>query len=221
MDNRKRALIFANGLITNDDRVREFIEDEVLIIAADGGALHCARLDINPDYLIGDFDSLSESDRIRFVEKGTIVIRHPAHKDYTDLELALLHARSIGVEDILVFGGLGARWDQTLANLLLPASSGLLDTHIQLVDDRQVLTMLQDGQRHSFLGMPGDIVSLIPISGDVLGVTTQGLEYPLDSETLHFGTTRGISNTLTGRQGSVSIQQGSLLCVVIHASQYT
>jgi thiamine pyrophosphokinase len=147
------------------------------------------------------------------------MIHHPARKDYTDLELALLHARSLGVEDILVFGGLGARWDQTLANLLLPASIGLMDTKIHLVDDRQVLTMLHGSENHTILGEPGDVVSLIPISGDSHGVTTQGLEYPLDAETLHFGATRSISNTLIDRRASVSLQQGALLCVVIHLDQ--
>lgn len=219
MADRKRALVFANGLITNDDSVRELLANGDLIIAADGGAMHCARLGIKPDYLIGDFDSLPDPDLDQFIEQGVVMIHHPARKDYTDLELALLHARSLGVEDILVFGGLGARWDQTLANLLLPASIGLMDTKIHLVDDRQVLTMLHGSENHTILGEPGDVVSLIPISGDTHGVTTQGLEYPLDAETLHFGATRGISNTLTGRRASVSLQQGALLCVVIHLDQ--
>ncbi len=216
MAERMRALVFANGLITDDGSVRGLFETGDVIIAADGGALHCARLGINPDYLIGDFDSLPEPDMDRFIKAGSVVIRHPSRKDYTDLELALLHARSLGIKDILVFGGLGARWDQTLANLLLPASPALMDIQIRLVDNRQVLTMLHGKGQFSIQGSPGDIVSLIPVSSDVHGVRTQGLEYPLDGETLHFGATRGISNTLTGRQGSVTIGQGSLLCVVIH-----
>ncbi len=219
MADRMRAVIFANGLITDDERVHKYLESGDLIIAADGGALHCARLGIIPDYLIGDFDSLLESDLDQFIAQETVMIRHPARKDYTDLELALLHARSLGVEDILVFGGLGARWDQTLANLLLPASIGLKDTKIRLVDDQQVLTMLHGGENYSILGEPGDVVSLIPVSGGAHGVTTQGLEYPLEGETLHFGASRGISNSLTGKQGSISLEQGSLLCVVIHQDQ--
>jgi thiamine pyrophosphokinase len=49
-----------------------------------------------------------------------------------------------------------------------------------------------------------------------LGVSVQGLEYPLHRDRLLFGSTRGVSNTLLGECAHVSLEQGLLLCIVIH-----
>jgi thiamine pyrophosphokinase len=216
LDGQIRAVIFANGLIDDYEQIPLWIKKGDLIIAADGGGRHCSRLGLVPDYLIGDFDSLSEAELEHFSAMGAEIVRHPAQKDYTDLELAMLQAKSAGAQQVLVFAGLGARWDQTLANLLLPASSDLTNISVRLVDGMQELTMLHSGEQLNIQGQPGDIVSLIPISDDVSGVTTQGLEYPLDDEPMHLGATRGISNTLIHSDGTVSLKHGSLICVIIH-----
>jgi thiamine pyrophosphokinase len=65
-------------------------------------------------------------------------------------------------------------------------------------------------------GFPGDIVSLIPLAGDAKGITTSGLEYPLNRETLYVGSTRGVSNRLLDVEGSISLKEGILLCTIIH-----
>ena len=74
------------------------------------------------------------------------------------------------------------------------------------------------GQRkiHRILGQPGDTVSFIPISGDVSGVTTRGLAYPLLGETLFLGSSRSVSNTLLETEATIELEQGLLVCVVIH-----
>ena len=159
-----------------------------------------------------------QAEQSRFSGAGTQIVRHPARKDYTDLELSLIHAKSVGATSILVLGGLGARWDQSLANLLLPASKDLEGINIRLVDGEQELTMLRSGAQFEFEGNPGDIVSLVPISDRVDGVSTEGLEYPLEDETLYLGATRSISNSLLGSSGSVRVKRGYLLCVIIHGS---
>ncbi len=216
MSRRKQALIFANGRIDNLEAVSRFRGVDNLIIAADGGARHCQKLGIMPNVLIGDFDSLNEAELIIYEKAGAEIIRHPARKDYTDLELALLHAKSIGATQAIVFGGLGLRWDQTLANLLLPASNELSQMRIQLIDGNQEITVLHAGDEYEFHGSPGDTVSLIPLNAETTGISTQGLEYPLANESLVFGSTRGISNVLVGTTASLHLEKGLLLCVVIH-----
>ena len=42
-------------------------------------------------------------------------------------------------------------------------------------------------------GSKGDILSLLPLGGDAAGVSTLGLLYPLDAETLNEGYARGMS----------------------------
>lgn len=213
-----RAIIFANGVLTNPITIHPDFAPDDLIIAADGGLLHCTSLGITPTALIGDFDSLLPEDIVEMEKRGVTILRHPREKDETDLELALRYAAQQHPERILIFGALGARWDQTMANLLLPALDEFHEQEIRLLDGSQELTILNAPARTHLLlaGIAGDTVSLIPVSGDVQGVRTQGLEYPLKDETLVFGATRGVSNTLITDKAEVEIRRGSLMVIVIH-----
>ena len=212
-----RAVIFANGLLSDPDRARAAIRPNDLLIAADGGSAHFLTLGLNPHVLIGDFDSLSETDLERMASRGVEIIRHPAHKDFTDLELALQYAEARGVEEIWVYAALGARWDHTLANLLLPAAAALQKSCIVLIDGPHEIRLIRSGETLEVHGKQGDILSLIPLGGDAHGVSTADLEYPLTGETLFFGGTRGVSNVFLRDAASVRLERGLLLCVVIHA----
>lgn len=216
-----RAVIFANGKMNDPTQARTQVKQGDLLIAADGGALHCLELDLTPDLVIGDFDSLQQEDLNILESRGAEIIRYPARKDYTDLELALQHAVQRGAEDILVIAALGARWDQTLANLLLPAAATLEETTVSLVDGPQELRLLRGPDRLELTGRKGEIVSLVPLGGPAEIITTSGLEYPLNGETLDFGSTRGISNVMLGRKASIHLQRGLLLCIIIHGDEDT
>jgi len=210
-----RAVIIANGPLTRPPKLRP----GDLLIAADGGARHCLELGLTPKVVIGDMDSLT-ADELKILESaGGKVIRHPARKDFTDLELALSYAVEAGADPILVYAALGARWDQTLANLLLPAAREFASTRIRLVDGDQEIQLLRGGESLELTGSPGDTVSLIPVSGDASGITTEGLEYGLLDGSLVFGSTRGISNVLLAGRASVSLRAGLLICVVFHTDE--
>ncbi|MCI0521368.1 MAG: thiamine diphosphokinase [Chloroflexi bacterium] len=216
MSNPSRVVIFANGALTQPAAALAALSPDDLVIAADGGARHCRQLHILPHVLIGDFDSLTEAEVAAFAEQGCQVIRHAARKDFTDLELALRHARKLGAARVLVFAALGARWDQTLANLLLPAAPGLEAMRIVLADGFQQVELARGGETLTLHGRPGDTVSLIPVGGHAHGVTTAGLEYPLRDETLYLAAARGVSNVLLQESAQVHVREGLLLCVTIH-----
>ena len=74
-------------------------------------------LGLNPDVLIGDLDSASESEVEKVRPAQGQVIQYPVHKDETDLELAVLAAIQRGYREILILGALGGRLDMTLANI--------------------------------------------------------------------------------------------------------
>jgi thiamine pyrophosphokinase len=205
-----RTIIFANGRLSQPPELRP----DDWIIAADGGARHCLAWGLRPRVVIGDLDSLSEDDLASLNADQVQIIQHPRRKDYTDLELALEYALKQGADEIIIVAALGERWDQTLANLLLPAA--FAPGRIRLVDDHQEIGFLRSGEHTLICGEPGDTVSLIPLSKEARGIYTQHLEYPLDNETLHFGSTRGISNVLLEQSGYVSLQEGLVAYVVIH-----
>jgi thiamine pyrophosphokinase len=209
------AVIFANGVLIDSPQIQAAIRSANLIVAANGGAHHCQALGVTPHVLVGDFDSLSPDQLTSYEQQGVQILRHPARKDFTDLELAVEYVQTAGAREVLVLGALGNRWDQTLANLLMPASQNFQGLVIRLLDGQQEINLVRSEQTLPLYGIPGDTVSLVPLWGDALRISTQGLEYPLHEETLQFGSTRGISNVLTAHQASVHLEQGLLVVVLI------
>ena len=205
-----RAVIFANGSLN----LPVALSPGDFIIAADGGAQHCLALGLIPAVVIGDLDSLTPADLEALKAKGAEIVQFPARKDFTDLELAIKHARSSGAEEILILGALGKRWDQTLANVMLPAAFS--DLNIRLVDGNQEFFYLRTGETITVTGSPGDTLSLVPVGGEAQGITTDKLEYPLQGENLPLGSTRGVSNVLLAEAAQISLREGFLLCVVMH-----
>lgn len=208
-----RAVIFANGLLNLPPDWEAIVRTADLLIAADGGGRHCLRLGLRPHALFGDLDSLTEEEVAQLTAQGAHLERYPRAKDQTDLEIALLWAVQRGARQIDLFGALGGRWDQSLANLLLAAHPRLQVASLVFHDGPQRLYPIRSfGVIH---GQPGDTVSLIPLGGPAEGVTTQGLAYPLEDGRLPFGATLGVSNELVAPEATVRVQRGLLLCVVI------
>lgn len=212
-----RAIVIANGHIGNSEASRAQTWPHDLVICADGGAQHALALGLAPDVVIGDLDSLDGNLQARLEGEGCQVLVHPTRKDETDLELALHYAIDHGVDEILILGALGGRIDQTLANVLLLALPELEGIKTRIAAGDQEMFLIR-GQ--AFIeGQVGDTVSLLPIAGDVTGITTEGLKYTLQRGTLKFGPTLGVSNVLTAPVAQVQMERGLLLC--IHISNHS
>lgn len=207
-------LIFANGEPNDGPMVQRALAagKAAHVIAADGGARVAAYFGRRPDTLIGDMDSLPSADVERFEREGVHVLRYPAEKNETDLELCLLFAAQQGARWVRIIGGIGGRFDQVLANVLLMALPVLGACDVEVVAGKQAIRLLPAGA-HTLTGDVGDTVSLIPITGDVHGIRTEGLRYPLRDETLRFGLARGVSNELNAPHATISVREGLLLLV--------
>jgi len=210
------AVIVANGTPTDPVADQKQVPPGALIIAADGGADYCRALDVVPDVIIGDMDSINGNLEASDFQ-GVEIIRHPARKDATDLELAIRLALDRGAQMITILGALGGRWDMSVGNLLLMTLPELKTIPVKFIDGRQEISLLTGPGHAVFNGQSGDTLSLIPVGPAAICVSLQGLAYALENETLTCGSTRGISNVLQGRQATVSLKNGSLLCVLIRA----
>jgi thiamine pyrophosphokinase len=208
-----RTIIIAAGSIDDPQRDHQRIQPTDFIIAADGGAAYSHMLGLEPDVIIGDLDSLDQDILQQYRQRDINIITHPTHKDATDLELAIEYALQQDAAEIIVLGALGQRWDHSLGNILLLANPEFQTVPLRMVSGPVEIGLVQPSKMYAIDGKIGDLVSLIPLKGDVSGITTQGLEYPLEKGRLRYGATRGISNTLTQPTATVSIQQGLLLCL--------
>lgn len=211
----RSVLIFANGELDDTDWIRPYVADAAAIIAADGGMRHLQSLGIRPNLIIGDLDSLPSDALPEPIDGMVNVLRYPEAKDETDLELALLYVSEHypGMQ-VLVFGGVGGRLDQTLANLMLAAHPRLANTSVRFVEKRESAWLIRE--QTTITGGKGDRVSLLPIGGPAHVAATTGLRWPLRDEVLAFGPARGISNEMTAEIATVRLHSGLLLC--IHAT---
>ena len=207
-----RAVIVASGDVAPTDA--RHLDSADLVIAADGGADVLDRLGRRPDRLVGDLDSADPALVARLTAAGTAVERHPADKEASDTELALASALEAGATELVVLGALGgARVDHELANVLLLASPALAGRAVRLARGPTTLRMVGERGRLDLDGGTGDLVTLLPIGGDAVGVTTNGLRWELDRATLALGPSRGLSNEILRAPASVSVTEGRLLAV--------
>lgn len=203
----KTALIFLHGDLTCISHIPPHVKTAELIIAADGGAEYAIQCGLTPHIVIGDLDSISARTK-QYLEHKTQWQVYPREKDYTDAELAIQYALKQKATTIYIAGFLGRRIDHMMATLFylstLPATFTLLEgtQRITLIKEKTIIT-----------GKKDDEISLIPLQGDCIGITTVGLAYPLQNETLPYGATRGVSNIMNSEKATIEIHSGTLLCI--------
>jgi thiamine pyrophosphokinase len=183
-----------------------------MCIAADSGAAKALQYGCTPHIVVGDFDSLGRELFEDLRKQGSEMRQAAVEKDETDTELAVQTAIDEGATRITLLGAFGgARIDHEMANILLLA--GYKDIPITLVDGPSICWIVRGPGNTAIDGSKGDLVSLLPLTGDASGIRTEGLYYPLQGETLAFGKPRGVSNVLTGKHAVVSVENGILLVV--------
>jgi thiamine pyrophosphokinase len=210
--NYETGIILANGELNHPERIRERLRelDVHFVLAADGGVHHAPVLELHLDSVIGDLDSISNSEKQFFVDADVTIQEVSAHKDETDLELALLHAIDLSVKRIVILGGTGGRLDMTLSNMTLLTHPAIGSQRLEFWTNNQT-TWLITPPGEGIEGAVGDTLSLIPLFEDALGVRTMNLAYPLQNEDLHQGPARGVSNVFTSGNVEVLLNSGSLV----------
>jgi len=222
----RHALVVADGDVaerrTLDARWAGWADGVDLVVAADAGALRAEALGFRPDLVVGDADSLTEADVARFRATGIDIELASTDKDESDTELAVRAALSRGAQRLTIVGALGGRrFDHALANVSLLALPELATVPTVLLDASSRISLLRSRPASSgearldLRGPAGEIVTLLPWGGDVRVVTTTGLRYPLDDETLRVGPSRGLSNVRVGGDASVTIADGALLVIQV------
>jgi thiamine pyrophosphokinase len=188
------------------------------VVCADSAGEAALTWGIEPDYLVGDMDSIKPAALAELQARPSVkILGFKAEKDETDLELAILTALEAGARRITIVGAIGGRLDHMLANIYLLAMPRLdeLGAQTRILSEQEEIYLLRPHQSPLKLeGAPGEIVSIFPFNGDTTGVYTERLQYPLKRETLYFGPSRGISNVMLENTAEVGLESGLLL--VIH-----
>jgi thiamine pyrophosphokinase len=181
------------------------------VVAADGGLLRARALGLDVDVVVGDLDSVTPEALAAAEAAGARIVRHPQAKDATDLELALDEAVALGARRVVVVASAEGRLDHLVASLLLLAAERYATLELDALVGVALVHVVRGERRLS--GVPGELLTLVPLGGPATGVTTDGLEYPLAGETLQPGTTRGVSNVFVDETATVRVGSGTVLAI--------
>ena len=200
-------LIFTGGDTPPADLIDDLPVPD-LTIAADSGYDAAVELQHPVDVLVGDMDSISASE----IPDHVIVERHPPNKDASDLELALALATRESPGRIVIVGGSGGRFDHELTVTLTICSNRWAGVdEIDWITPRGRSHVIR--RRRILHGDVGALLSLIAVGGDASGVSTTGLRWNLDAETLFDGSSRGLSNIMEAPVTDIRVGAGCLLAV--------
>jgi thiamine pyrophosphokinase len=206
-------LSFTAIILTSGDPVAPTLRHRLprpdLVVAADSGYHLAQLLSMRVDLLIGDLDSIDPDVDL----SDTEVLRHPPDKEKSDLELAIDAASARGATNLVVVGGGGGRLDHLLANAAVIAAYS--EAPVQWFTGAEIVYVVSGTQ--VIRGSIGDLVTLLAAGGDARGVTTRNLRYPLDRETLPFGSARGLSNVMLTTEAEVTVESGVLIAVHVPA----
>ncbi len=217
------------------------LNEDDMLIAADGGYAACLEAGLQPDLLVGDFDSLAGG---KPAQIDCPVLELPCKKDDTDLMVCLRRGLQAGYREFCVHRALGGDLGHTaaavrcLAWLREQGANGMLygngqsacivlpqDGELCLADvapercllagDGEAATQSADASTAAASRLrPGTRVSVFSFGGDAHGVLERGLEWELDGATLRASDHIGVSNESISERPVVAVTHGALLVIV-------
>lgn len=206
-----RCVIIINGEISDYGFCANLIESNDYIIAVDGGARHLRKLNVLPNILIGDFDSISSLENYRQLYPKCIIEKYDARKDFTDFELAINKVLALGYKEVIILGAIGERIDHLFANVFLLDKLNAHNVKARIVNFKNIIQLVNDGI--DVKGAEGSLVSLIPVTPYIIVKETVGLEYPLKDHRIDFAQSLGISNVIVHKEASITLSLGKALVI--------
>lgn len=193
------------------------LQENDYVIAVDGGLSYCGILMVEPDLILGDFDSVSEQEKLAIealqAEIPDRIVELPVEKDDTDMLAALKQGLALGYRDFRIYAGTGGRFDHTLANIQCLLYLKNHDATGYLVDGTGMILVLQNEAVHLNRKLEGTM-SLFALGKEAKGVTIQGMKYTLEDYTLTNDNPIGISNEFIGEEACISVEDGELVCMI-------
>ena len=193
------------------------LSEEDFIIAADGGLSYCALLGVEPDLIVGDFDSVSdqEAEAIKELESRIPerIIRFPREKDDTDMLAALKEGFFRGYRDFRIYAATGGRLDHTLANIQCLMYLKNHDAVGYLVDGAGMVLVIANEAVRFQKSLEG-YLSLFSLERQTSGVTIRNMKYTLENAVITNDFPVGISNEFIGEEAEIIVENGALVCIV-------
>ncbi|WP_172355721.1 thiamine diphosphokinase [Pseudolactococcus insecticola] len=154
-----RIIILAGGPASGFDRQIKALPNfsDSYFVGVDRGAFRLMTAGFPVDLAIGDFDSLTADELGLVKDYAGKWYQAPAEKDDTDLELAVLTATEqvSEIREIIIFGGLGGRFDHEIQIFYLPLQA-------RFASLAQKIVLMNETNHISFRGEGTHVLTKIP-----------------------------------------------------------
>lgn len=173
VDRNVETVILANGIFPTHTIPLSILNRSDFLVCCDGATNSLYRTNKHPDAIVGDCDSLSEENRIRFAN----IIHRISEQETNDLTKAVNFCLKQGKKKITILGATGKREDHTIANISLLCEY-MVSCDVQMITDHGVFVSIDSPS--SFESRKGQQVSLFCI--DRCTISTENLKYPINNQ---------------------------------------
>lgn len=204
----KKCIILANGKPPRKQIIKYlFNKGYITLICADGGANHARKMNLVPDFIIGDLDSISDK-TFNFYKSKSKIIKVTRQND-TDVEKALKLAIRKGYKESILLGVTGDRLDHTFCNLGIVIKF-FNKIKSMIIAENSILIPLSN--KNTITSIHGETISLYGFNRRT-SITTKGLKYPLTKTALPFGERESTSNVSTSTEVKINVEGGIIFLI--------
>lgn len=207
------TLIVTGGNI-NTEFLKETLEKTEFetIIAADKGLEALNKINVMPNYIIGDFDSVNKTTLNQYENKNIEITYLKPEKDFTDTHMAIKLAIEKRAKHITIIGATGTRMDHTLANIHVLNEALQNNVPTEIINENNRI-MLINRKAKLIKNTNYKYVSIIPLTTKITGVTLKGFKYNIENATINLGESIGVSNEQIEQEALIEIKEGIAILI--------
>ena len=207
-------------IVTGGNVKKEFLIDTIdkmnfdTIIAVDNGLKILNEINVKPNHIVGDFDTVNKDILDLYLENSSIKIhKFNPIKDNTDTDIAIRLAIELKSYEIIILGGIGSRIDHILGNIQVLKYA--LDNNIkcEIIDENNEIQLISKTTALNKYEIDKKYVSLIPLTEKVENINLKGFKYELENGELTIGSSLGISNEIVEEQAIIEFSNGILIMI--------
>lgn len=209
----KKTVIVSGGMLEEDFVLTILKSEETeFVIGVDKGLEFLYKHEIKPDYIVGDFDSVSRELVDYYREELNVPIRefNPV-KDASDTEIALRLCLGLNRKSILILGGTGNRIDHLWANVQCLQIALQAGVDARIVDSHNQIRLLDSDITLKKSEAFGPYFSLFPLEMPVDELSIRGAKYPLQNHFLKPSDSLCVSNEFAEDEVTISFVYGKVI----------
>ncbi len=201
-----KAIIISGGQDIDLERLKDETQRGDLVICADSGFSYLLSIDVEPDYIVGDFDSLDKTNFKALKQTKAEIVKYKAEKNETDHEIAITKALELGCDEFVLFGILGSRLDHSLGNIMNMGKLSEKGYRVRAYGKENDIIWATKGRYK--ISTDKYYISVIAMEKEGVTYSTTGCKYEVSHLSIAYGSTRGVSNEPLKNPVYIDVEQG-------------